>query len=178
MKSTAVVTATAAQARPPAPERFDPGKLGPAGGTDIKVFPRPTPDGEREGVAPRFPGNTQVAAGLSPFGAVRVDPAAPNAPLRQKVGQLVPKGTVDLRFADTLQKRVERDQHPPGIRPPGSRSQTAAPFHQHFFGERAGVHAVQQGLRHLFEERISANFEGTASAGPLFQPCRRLLFGS
>lgn len=86
-----------------------------------------------------FIADTEVLAGLAPFLAMRWNSAPAGAPLREKMSELVSKGTIDF-FAPVLgQARIQRDEFVPEVRPAGAALQLCIPLHAKFIRQAGGT---------------------------------------
>ena len=76
-------------------------------------------------------GDAEVAAGLAPLGAVWRDPPAAAPGVRDQMGELVPQGAIDLRFAMLPEEGIQADDISVILRAPCRRSESAAPDYTH-----------------------------------------------
>ena len=68
-----------------------------------------SPDRKRQGVTAFFVRDSEVAAGLAPFLAMRCDPPPPGPELREQMRQLMPKRAIDLPDVMIVQTRIQSD---------------------------------------------------------------------
>src|SRR5205814_1603117 len=109
-------------------ESPDAGKILAASGTTIKEPAGALFDREREGVAARFIGDAEVAAGLAPGGAMRWNAPPAGAELGQQMGKLMAHGAIDLGRVVLAQARVQRDQVAARIGPACRAEEPRIPF--------------------------------------------------
>ena len=84
--------------------------------TLVEKTSRAFPDRERQIVTARFAGDPEVAAGISPFLAVRRNATASFfSELREQMRELMPKRTFDFRVAEISQSRIQRNNVAPRI---------------------------------------------------------------
>ena len=110
----------------------------------------------------RLVGDSQVPAGLPPFGAVWRNPAAAGAELGEQMGQLMAQGAVDLRGVMLAQARIERDKFAAKIRAAGGAEKARVPFHLHRGREFRRVECLQQLSRFPLESGITAEHDERA----------------
>jgi hypothetical protein len=110
-------------------------------------------------VAARFVGNPEIAAGLSPAGAVRRDAASAAAKLSKEMGQLVTKSAIDFGGAMIAQKRIQRDQVAARIGAAGGAGKARIPFHADFPGEVISAEWGEDFARLRFETRIASKHD-------------------
>ena len=109
-----------------------------------------------QGMSSRLVADLQVPARFPPFDSMRGDAAAARAELCEQMGQLVPKGPVDLRWIMLVQARIQRNELAPKIRAPRGTEKSRIPFYL----QRAREFWRAQGLQHL--SRFPLEFEITA----------------
>ena len=88
----------------------DAGKILAAARTTIEEPAGARLNRERQGVAARFVGDAEVAAGFAPGRAVRRNASPAGAELGQQMGQLMAQGAIDLGRVVLAQAWIQRDQ--------------------------------------------------------------------
>ena len=106
----AIVFTAAIEAGDRAFEAPDAGKILAAPGTTIKERAGTLFDWERQGMAARFIGNAEVAAGFAPGRAVRRDASPTRPELGQQMRQLMAQGAIDLGRVVLAQAWIQRDE--------------------------------------------------------------------
>ena len=124
--------------------------------TNIKIRPRPALNRERQAVATRFAGNSEVDAGAPPFHAVRRNPAPTRPELREQMCQLVAQGLVNLARSMRRQAPVEKDAPGPTVGAPGGGPEPRRPLHPHARRQLPGAETEEQVARDRFQRRIAA----------------------
>jgi hypothetical protein len=137
-------------------ERPDAGKILAASGTTIKEPAGALLDREREGMAARFIGDAQVAAGLSPSGAVWGNTQPAGAELGEQMGQLMAQGAINLGRVVLAQARIQRDQVAPGIGPARRAEESCVPFDMDFAGELVGAEGREDFTGGCFQSRVAS----------------------
>ena len=133
----------------------DPRELLSAARTCVKVTPGAALHRKRQGVGARFVADPQIAASLSPFGAVRRKTAAAGAKLGQEMGQFVSQSAVDLARIVFAQTRIKRDQRPTKIGPAGRAEKPGIPFDLHVARQFGGAQGLQQFPGFGFEREVA-----------------------
>ena len=126
-------------------------KFLPATRTPIEEAPLALFHWKGQGMAARFIGDAEVAAGATPFRAVRRNPAAPGAELRQQMRQLMAQSAVDFRSVVLAKSRIERDEVTVRIRAAGGTEESGVPFHVDFASEFFGAKWIENFARGRFE---------------------------
>jgi hypothetical protein len=134
----------------------DPRKFLPATRTSIEETPFSLVDWERQGMTARFIGDAEIAAGAPPFRAVRRNPAAPGAELRQQMRQLMAQSAIDFRGVVLAETRIERNEVSVRIRAAGGAEKSRVPFHVNFSGEFFGAKWTENFARSRFEGGIAS----------------------
>ena len=135
---SAVEFPAAIQARHRPLDPPDPLKFLPATRTPVEEASLPFFHWKRQGMAARFISDAEVATGATPFRAVRRNPAAPAAELRQQMRQLMAQSAVDFRGVVLAEPGIQRDEVTVRIRPAGGTEEPRVPFHVDFAREFFG----------------------------------------
>ena len=139
----------------------------------IRAFIVKTPgapaDQEGQIVAARFIRDREIAAGLTPFLAVRQNAPTARAELGKQMGQLMPKRALELFRSVLDQSRIERDQGTTGIGPAGAGLQTRIPFHLDFSAKARRVQRSENVPGFSFQANIvpAQPWQGRRAAGPI-----------
>ena len=102
-------------------------------------------------MATRFVLDAEIAAGATPFIAVRWDAAATRAELPEQMRQLVAERAVDLGCIVFTEPRVQRDEVTARIGASGGAEEARIPFHVNFAPELVGIERRQNFARFRFE---------------------------
>lgn len=127
--------AAAWETRGGSPEGSSARKLGVTVGALVEVFSSDLPAWERQVVAAGFVLESEVAASLLPFDAMRGDFASACAVLCDEVGQFVKEGAVDFAFAELAQSRVEDNLSQGGVGEACGAAHSGVPEHLKGCGE-------------------------------------------
>jgi hypothetical protein len=107
-------------------------------------------------MAARFIRDPEIVTGLAPLDAVRRHAAAAGAELGQQVRELMPQSAIDLSSIMFAQARVERDDLPARIGPPGRAEKPRVPFDADLAGELLGIQGRQDFAGFCFKRRIAS----------------------
>ena len=99
----------------------------------------------------RFILDAEIAAGATPFIAVRWDAAATRAELPEQMRQLVAERAVDLGCIVFAQARIQRDQVTARIGASGGAEEARIPFHVNFAPELVGIERCEDFACFRFE---------------------------
>lgn len=127
--------------------------------TAIKESARPFLHGKGQRMTPRFIADTEIAAGLAPFGSVRRNTAVAGAELREEMRQLMPQRAIDLDRVVVAQTRIQRDELTMEVRATGGAEKPGVPFHVDGAGKFRGVELLQHLARFRFELKIAAEHD-------------------
>ena len=130
-----------------------PGECGAAFAAGVEIFSLEADAFQREIVAPGFVWNAQIAASLAPLGAMRCDVPASGAMLGEKVGELMPQGSLNFGRRDFDKFRIEGDHLCPPAGEAGGRPEPGVPFDGHV--ELPATGRAQELATKLFEEEVA-----------------------
>jgi len=128
-------------------------QCGAAFAAGVEIFSLEANAFQREIVAPGFVWNAQIAASLTPLGAMRCDVPASGAMLGEKVGELMPQGSLNFGRRDFDQFRIEGDRLCPPAREAGGRPKPGVPFDGHI--ELLATGCTKELATKLFEEEVA-----------------------
>jgi hypothetical protein len=134
----------------------DPMEFLSAASATIQKTPRPLFHGKGQGMAARFAGDAEIAAGAFPFRTVRRNPPAPGAKLGQQMGEFVAQSALDFSGVVLAEARIQRDKVTVRIRPAGGAEEPGVPFHLDFPGEIVGAQSLQNFARVRLESGIAS----------------------
>jgi hypothetical protein len=132
----------------------DPRKFLPATRTLVEEPPRSLFHWKRQGMAARFIGDAKIAAGATPFRAVRRNPAAPGAALRQQMRQLMAQSAVYFRGV-LAKPGIQRNEVTVRICAAGGTEEPCVPFHVNFAREFFGAKWTENFARGRFKGGIA-----------------------
>ena len=152
---SAVEFPAAIQARHRPLDSPDAQKFLPATRTPIEEAPLPLFHWKRQGMAARFIGDAEIAAGATPFRAVRRNPAAPGAELREQMRQLMAQSAVNFRGVVLAEPRIQRNEVTVRICAAGGTEEPRVPFHVDFAREFFGAKWTEDFARCRFKGGIA-----------------------
>ena len=106
-------------------------------------------------MATPFIRDAEIAAGATPFRAVRRNPAAPGAELRQQMRQLMAQSAVDFRGVVLAEPRIQRNEVTVRICAAGGTEEPRVPFHVDFAREFFGAKSTENFARCCFKGGIA-----------------------
>ena len=120
-------------------EWFYPGEFSAAGRAFVKVAADGGAAWERKVVGAFFVGKSEVAAGVSPFFAVRLDAALSGPVVGEQVREFVTESAVDFRCAELSEAGVEGDERFVPVCHPGCAFHAGVPTDLDSGGEGRGA---------------------------------------
>jgi hypothetical protein len=141
---SAVVSATARQARDSTANAVDPREVALTIWTFIQKTPQPFGRRQGEIVTALLVPNPQMLACLTPFIAVRLYSTSTGAKLGEQMSQFVAEGALNFCGSVFMQPRVQQDQFPPIIGATRATFQAGIPFHSDFTGNATSSAGQQQ----------------------------------
>ena len=84
--------------------------------------------------------------------------APPSGPeLGEEVGQFMTERPIDFGRAMGMEPRVERNERPPGIGPPGTSAEPGIPLHLNLASQCAGSEPAEKRSGHCFQCRVASS---------------------
>lgn len=130
------MAAAAVQTGNRAADSADAREIFPAFRTTIEEPPRSRMRRKRQGVTARFISQTEIAAGLAPFGTVRRNATALRARMRDEMRKLMTQGAIDFSTAVLAEARIQRNELIPKVRAPGCAAKPRIPCYSHEWNKR------------------------------------------
>ena len=149
---SAIVLAAAFHAGNFFSQRADAGEDGRACGAGIEKFAPDFPAFERDVVAARLVGDSQIPAGRPPLRSVRCDAVSPGAVLGQEMRQLVPQRFLDFAGRELHEFGIQGD---PSLAPAcetGGCPESGIPADCHL--EPAAIGGTQKLVRKVLQQRV------------------------
>lgn len=148
-----IVPSAAFEASDAAFHCMHPGECGAAFAAGVEIFSLEADAFQREIVAPGFVWNAQIAASLTPLGAMRCDVPASGAMLGEEVGELMPQGSLNFGRRDFDQFRIEGNRLGSPASEAGGRPEPGFPFDGHFEFRATGC--SQELAAKLFQKNVA-----------------------
>lgn len=148
-----VVPATAFETGDAALHRMHTRECGAAFPAGVEVSSLESNALQRQIVASGFVWDTEIAASLTPLGAMRSNVPASGAILGQEVGELMTQGSLNFGGRDFDEFRIQRDCLCPPAGESGGRPEPGVPFDCH--GEVRATSGTQELAAKLFEEDVA-----------------------
>jgi len=143
--------AAAGQTRNRASDATDARKIALAIRTFVAKTADTLTDRKRQVVTAHFVTNSEIAASLAPFCAMRQNSPSPGAELCEQMRQLVAQCSIELWDSVIGKSRIQGNQFFTKICAPGRGFHPRIPFHPDFMRERRRVKSVQEFPRLKFK---------------------------
>src|SRR4029077_9296163 len=144
IKLAAVMRAATGQTRNRASDATNARKIAPAIRTFVAKTTDALTDCKRQVVTAHFVTNSEIAASLPPFRAMRQNPPAPGAELCEQMRQFVAQCSIDLWDSVIGKSRIQGNQFSTKICAPGRGFHPRVPLDADLASERRRVKSAQE----------------------------------